>query len=189
MLVSAVGFLNVPRYPDWPGLDDFARREVPHRALGARARPRPARSSRWSGRVRRPRRSCPRSSRSCSSCTCSSASRAGSCRRASATSPPKSGPRSRSRWRAGGNAGGRSTCSRRASGAGTSTGPGRRPTRRAAQFCLSYIERHFAEHPDLRDAVTPRYPYPGQAADLREHVLSRAEEGQRGARAARGRRR
>ena len=23
MLVSAVGFLNVPRYPDWPGLDDF----------------------------------------------------------------------------------------------------------------------------------------------------------------------
>ena len=23
VLVSAVGFLNVPRYPDWPGLDDF----------------------------------------------------------------------------------------------------------------------------------------------------------------------
>jgi cation diffusion facilitator CzcD-associated flavoprotein CzcO len=24
MLISAVGFLNEPRYPDWPGLDDFA---------------------------------------------------------------------------------------------------------------------------------------------------------------------
>ena len=23
MLISAVGFLNVPYYPDWPGLDDF----------------------------------------------------------------------------------------------------------------------------------------------------------------------
>ena len=23
VLVSGVGFLNVPRYPDWPGLDDF----------------------------------------------------------------------------------------------------------------------------------------------------------------------
>ena len=23
MLISGVGFLNVPRYPDWPGLDDF----------------------------------------------------------------------------------------------------------------------------------------------------------------------
>ena len=23
MLVSGVGFLNVPRYPSWPGLDDF----------------------------------------------------------------------------------------------------------------------------------------------------------------------
>ena len=35
VLVSAVGFLNVPRYPDWPGLDDFAGPDVPHRALGA----------------------------------------------------------------------------------------------------------------------------------------------------------
>src|SRR4029077_20520792 len=23
VLISGVGFLNVPRYPDWPGLDDF----------------------------------------------------------------------------------------------------------------------------------------------------------------------
>ena len=24
VVISGVGFLNVPRYPDWPGLDDFA---------------------------------------------------------------------------------------------------------------------------------------------------------------------
>ena len=39
VLVSGVGFLNVPRYPDWPGLDDFDGPEVPHRPLGAPARP------------------------------------------------------------------------------------------------------------------------------------------------------
>ena len=39
VLVSGVGFLNVPRYPDWPGLDDFAGTDVPHRPLGAPARP------------------------------------------------------------------------------------------------------------------------------------------------------
>ena len=30
------------------------------------------------------------------------------------------------------------------------------------QFCLDYIERSFEDRPDLRDAVTPRYPYPGK---------------------------
>jgi len=30
------------------------------------------------------------------------------------------------------------------------------------QFCLDYIEQSFADRPDLRDAVTPRYPYPGK---------------------------
>ena len=39
VLVSGVGFLNVPRYPSWPGLDDFAGAHVPHRPLGAPARP------------------------------------------------------------------------------------------------------------------------------------------------------
>ena len=40
VLISAVGFLNVPRYPDWPGLDEFEGPEVPHRALGTRPRSR-----------------------------------------------------------------------------------------------------------------------------------------------------
>ncbi len=39
VLISGVGFLNVPRYPDWPGLDDFDGPEVPHLAVGAPARP------------------------------------------------------------------------------------------------------------------------------------------------------
>ncbi len=38
VLVSAVGFLNVPRYPTWPGLDDFAGPRFHTAALGARTR-------------------------------------------------------------------------------------------------------------------------------------------------------
>jgi cation diffusion facilitator CzcD-associated flavoprotein CzcO len=30
------------------------------------------------------------------------------------------------------------------------------------QFCLDYIARSFADRPDLREAVTPSYPYPGK---------------------------
>jgi cation diffusion facilitator CzcD-associated flavoprotein CzcO len=30
------------------------------------------------------------------------------------------------------------------------------------QFCLDYIDRTFADRPDLREAVTPTYPYPGK---------------------------
>ncbi len=30
------------------------------------------------------------------------------------------------------------------------------------QFCLDYIAQSFEDRPDLRDAVTPRYPYPGK---------------------------
>ena len=91
--ISAVGFLNVPRYPDWPGLDELQGPEVPHRALGARARPHAASASRSWAPVRPRRRSCPSSPRSRSGSSCSSASRAGCCRRASATSPPRSGRR------------------------------------------------------------------------------------------------
>ena len=30
------------------------------------------------------------------------------------------------------------------------------------QFCLDYIDRVFEDRPDLKEAVTPRYPYPGK---------------------------
>ena len=36
--------------------------------------------------------------------------------------------------------------------------------------------------PTCAQAVTPTYPYPGQTPDHRQHVLSRAQEGERGAR-------
>ena len=62
VLISGVGFLNVPRYPDWPGLDDFDGPEVPHRRGGSTSTTSPARSSRWWARARRRRRSSPRSS-------------------------------------------------------------------------------------------------------------------------------
>ena len=39
---------------------------------------------------------------------------------------------------------------------------GNEDQRGAPQFCLSYIARQFADHPDLRAAVTPTYPYPGK---------------------------
>ena len=85
VLVSAVGFLNVPRYPDWPGLDDFEGPDVPHGPVGA-----PARSRRQGGGSRRnrilghPDRARDPVRRGASA-TCSNASRGGSCRRASAT--------------------------------------------------------------------------------------------------------
>jgi cation diffusion facilitator CzcD-associated flavoprotein CzcO len=40
--------------------------------------------------------------------------------------------------------------------------PGTSANRAREQICRSYIERKFADRPDLRDAVTPTYPYPGK---------------------------
>jgi cation diffusion facilitator CzcD-associated flavoprotein CzcO len=40
--------------------------------------------------------------------------------------------------------------------------PGTKTNDARRDFCLSYIARQFAERPDLRDAVTPQYPYPGK---------------------------
>ena len=40
--------------------------------------------------------------------------------------------------------------------------PGAKTNEARRQFCLSYIDRRFADRPDLREAVTPTYPYPGK---------------------------
>jgi len=40
--------------------------------------------------------------------------------------------------------------------------PGTKVNEARRQFCLEYIDRKFADRPDLRDAVTPTYPYPGK---------------------------
>ena len=55
--------------------------------------------------------------------------------------------------------------------------PGTKTNEARRQFCLDYIDRQFADRPDLREAVTPTYPYPGKRPDLRQHLLPRAQEG------------
>ena len=40
--------------------------------------------------------------------------------------------------------------------------PGTKLHGQRQQACLDYIAREFADRPDLRDAVTPRYPFPGK---------------------------
>ncbi len=40
--------------------------------------------------------------------------------------------------------------------------PGTKANRAREQLCRDYIARKFADRPDLREAVTPKYPYPGK---------------------------
>jgi cation diffusion facilitator CzcD-associated flavoprotein CzcO len=40
--------------------------------------------------------------------------------------------------------------------------PGTKANTAREQFCRDYINRKFADRPDLREAVTPKYPYPGK---------------------------
>jgi cation diffusion facilitator CzcD-associated flavoprotein CzcO len=40
--------------------------------------------------------------------------------------------------------------------------PGTKVNTLREQQCRAYIDREFAEHPELREAVTPAYPYPGK---------------------------
>ena len=63
IVVSALGLLNYPKYPDWPGPRGLRRPQVPHLPLGARARPDGKAGGAWWEPVRRPPRSCPRSPR------------------------------------------------------------------------------------------------------------------------------
>ena len=60
-----------------------------------------------------------------------------------------------------------------------SSGPAPRRTRPATQFCLDYIAREFDDRPDLREAVTPTYPYPGKRPIFAQHLLPRAQGAQR----------
>ena len=61
-----------------------------------------------------------------------------------------------------------------------------RPTRRAGSSASTTSSASSPTGPTCARRVTPKYPYPGQAADLREHVLLRAQEGERRAGPARG---
>jgi cation diffusion facilitator CzcD-associated flavoprotein CzcO len=47
-------------------------------------------------------------------------------------------------------------------GLGRNVTPGSRQNDAARTECLNFIEREFADRPDLKAAVTPTYPYPGK---------------------------
>jgi len=160
-LVSAVGFLNVPVYPTWPGLGDFrgpafhtARWEHEHDLAGKVVAVVGTGSSgtqvvpalqptvkRLYVFQREPGWILPKGERDLTDGE-----------RAALASPWR---RRRERWRL------RYTVEKNLRG-GKLFRPGTRANETRKQLCLRYIERQFADRPDLRDAVTPHYPYPGK---------------------------
>jgi cation diffusion facilitator CzcD-associated flavoprotein CzcO len=161
VLVSGVGFLNVPRYPDWPGLDEFAGSTF--------------HSARW-------RHDCDLTDKVVAVVgTGSSATQI-----VPAVQPivkklylfqrepgwvmPK-GERDltdeqrasfRKRWRRRRERWRQKYLLEKSLWRGHLYRPGTKTNEARRQFCLSYIERQFADRPDLRAAVTPNYPYPGK---------------------------
>jgi cation diffusion facilitator CzcD-associated flavoprotein CzcO len=161
VLVSAVGFLNVPAYPDWPGLAGFAGPKF--------------HTARWehehdlSGKVvavvgtgssatqivpaiqpivrqlfvfqREPGWILPKGERDLTDDD-----------RAGFAHPWR---RRRERWR-------QRYSLERSLWRGHLYRPGTKINEARRQLCISYIDRKFADRPDLREAVTPRYPYPGK---------------------------
>src|SRR5262245_16994565 len=161
VLISAVGFLNVPRMPDWPGLDRFggpafhtARWEHEHDLTGKRIAVVGTGSSaiqivpeiaEIAGRVllfqREPGWVMPKGERDYTP------------EEQEALRDPRQWRRERLKqlrrieknlWRAG------------------SYRPGAKPNTLGEKLCRGYIDREFADRPDLRDAVTPHYPFWGK---------------------------
>ena len=161
VLVSAVGFLNVPRYPDWPGLDRFrgpwfhtARWEHEHDLDGKRvaligtgssaAQILPEIALR-AGHVvvfqREPGWVMPKADRDFAP-------------------EEREALRSPLRWRRA-----RLAQLRRVEKSLWRRGiyrPGSKINAQCEQICRDYIARELADRPDLRDAVTPHYPYWGK---------------------------
>jgi cation diffusion facilitator CzcD-associated flavoprotein CzcO len=161
VLVSAVGFLNVPRYPDWPGQGDFAgpmfhtaRWEHGHDLAGKVVAVVGTGSSatqvvpaiqpivkRLFVFQREPGWIIAKGERDFSNAEIAALAR-----------PWR---RRRERWRL------RYEVEKNLRG-GDAYRPGTRTNQARAQVCLDYIARKFADRPDLREAVTPKYPYPGK---------------------------
>jgi len=161
VVISGVGFLNVPRYPDWPGLAEFEGPKF--------------HTSRWehqhdlTGKVvavvgtgstatqlvpaiqpivkqlyvfqREPGWIMPKGERDFSNEE-----------RAAFT---KRWRRQRERWRM------RYIIEKTLWG-GNLFRPGSKINETREQFCRDYIDRQFADRPDLRDAVTPTHPFGGK---------------------------
>jgi cation diffusion facilitator CzcD-associated flavoprotein CzcO len=161
VVISAVGFLNVPRYPDWPGLDSFegpsfhtARWEHEHDLSGRTVAVVGTGSSATQvvpaiqplvGRLyvfqREPGWVLPKGERQFTEAE-----------RRRLDRP----------WRrAWDRASLRLVLERGLIGAATFR-PGTKLNAKRQQTCLDYIAREFADRPDLGKAVTPTYPYPGK---------------------------
>ncbi len=161
LLVSAVGLLNVPRYPDWPGLETFAgpafhtaRWEHHHDLTGQRiaivgtgstaSQVLPAIAP-IAGHVtlfqREPGWVIPKGDRDFSDEERASFSGLLAYRR----------ERLRLLWQL-----------ERGQLRGSIHRPGTKLNTLRQQQCLSYINYVFKDRPDLREAVTPDYPYPGK---------------------------
>jgi cation diffusion facilitator CzcD-associated flavoprotein CzcO len=161
VLVSAVGFLNVPRYPDWPGLSEFegptfhtARWQHQHDLTGKVVAVVGTGSS--ATQIvpaiqplvqqlyvfqREPGWIMPKGERDL---TDEERAEFGSPWRRQWDRAAQRYRLERSLWR------------------GHLYRPGTKVNEARRQFCLDYIDRKFADRPDLREAVTPTYPYPGK---------------------------
>jgi cation diffusion facilitator CzcD-associated flavoprotein CzcO len=161
VLVSGVGFLNVPRYPSWPGLDDFqgpafhtARWEHQHDLTGKVVAVVGTGSS--ATQVvpavqpivrqlyvfqREPGWVIPKGERDFTDEE-----------RATFARPWR---RIRERWR-------QRYVLEKSLARGHLYRPGTKTNDERERFCRSYIARQFADRPDLLEAVTPTYPYPGK---------------------------
>ncbi len=161
VLVSAVGFLNVPRYPDWPGLGTFAgpafhtaRWEHQHDLAGKAVAVVGTGSSATQvvpaiqpvvGRLyvfqREPGWVMPKGERDFAE------------EERAVLGTPWRSRRERLRQR---------YLLEKNLWAGNMNRPGTKANARREEMCRRYIAREFADRPDLRDAVTPGYPYPGK---------------------------
>jgi cation diffusion facilitator CzcD-associated flavoprotein CzcO len=161
VLVSGVGFLNLPRYPQWPGLQGFegpkfhtARWEHQHDLTGKVVAVVGTGSSatqivpaiqpiveRLYVFQREPGWVMPKGEREFTD-----AERAGFDNR---------WQRKRERWRQ------RYLLEKNLRG-GNVNRVGTKANKAREQVCRRYIDREFADRPDLRAAVTPTYPYPGK---------------------------
>src|SRR5581483_12133685 len=161
VVISGVGFLNVPRYPDWPGLDDFegprfhtARWEHQHDLTGKVVAVVGTGSS--ATQVvpaiqpivaklyvfqREPGWVLPKGERDLTDAE----------QHSFAAAWRRRLERWRLRWQLEKNLWG-----------GRVVRPGTKLNRIREDACRHYIERQFADRPDLREAVTPTYPYPGK---------------------------
>ena len=161
VLVSAVGFLNVPRYPDWPGLEDFegptfhtARWEHEHDLSGKVVAVVGTGSS--ATQVvpaiqplvkqlylfqREPGWVMPKGERDFTD--------------EERVALSKRWPALRERWR-------QRWLLEKSLWNGHLWRPGTKMNMEREAMCRRYIDRVFKNHPELREAVTPTYPYPGK---------------------------